>query len=425
MTRTTRARTTTLKLFGGFAALLVIVNVAGLRLAELLPVSDGLRATSDGKVVALEWLSFLAWPAFPLMGIALWLVPQLKERQHVGRARVSACFLLMLAGILLETAARTLLSVPIIGNGLALLGSTLQLGAAAVYLLSVWHDTSRSVHPSVRDTLLQIGAVWLFGCVAVHLAQNLTLTIDYGNALYAQISIGLYKGFALGFVGNTGLWVLISTMPHFLDTREPTVRPGNVVAAHNLLLLAWVLAEVWSLHFPYTWVRLPLALVGFSLAGATFHLLSNLRVFDYLTAQHTERRRAIAQVAAAAFVLCMLASTAIVAVMGVWLGSSNQVALPHIGLGLREILQAGMGSYLIIGLFVSFLGDACVGGIKRLLAFTAIISVGMGLVVTAAASFAAPLTALDISPITLAGIQVTSIGHVVVGLWLLVCSVRS
>lgn len=274
--------------------------------------------------------------------------------------------------------------------------------------------------------LLQIGAIWLVGSLSIHTAQTVAFVVGFDGVLLVQMYVGLYKGLALGFVGNTALWLLISTMPHFLDTREPAVRPTGIMATYNLLLIVWIFGEVWSLHYPYTWVRLPLTLIGVGFIAATVRFLACLRIFDYLAASSGDKRQFAVRTNVATFVVSLLASAAIIAALGVWLGSTHQVVWPYAGYGLRELTQLGMGSYLLIAILAALSGPQSVGGNRHLLLWGFFTITGIGLVFTVLVSALGGLpTSADFQAKAQLAVQVSAAGHIVAAVWLAVCMPRS
>ncbi len=414
-----------LRLFGCTGAVLLSADMLAFKL--LGPDTGGWASKYMAIVVdsrTLDWLSFMAWPAFMLIGVSMWLVPQLKEVRDQAGTRARICFWLLLLGYVTDAVGRAVLTGPVIGNGLAVFGSAMQLGGAVVYLWATWQDVFRSLHPSVRDILLRVGALWFLGAVAVHFASNVSAALEYGGVVYLRSSGAVYEGFALGFVCNTGLWLLVSIMPRFLGTQEPRRRAVNSIVAYNVLLVMWVLGEAWSLPYPYTWVRMPLALTGLGLAAATVYMLRDLSALEYLGARVEDGRRALAKVAASVAVVSVLVAVTIIAGIGVWLGSTSEVLLPPVSHGLREVLRTGLGSYLLITLFVGLLGPQAAAGVKGVLVWSAIVVIGLALAMHVGVNLLVPLTALDLGAIERAASWGSGAGHLLLALWLLVTTCR-
>jgi hypothetical protein len=420
----TSIKTTTLKLTQAAGAVLLICHVIVFRLVGLLPTRDSLQPTAEADAIALEWLSFVAWPTFLLAGIVLWLLPQLKGRSGAYWGRTVIILSLLLVGIFAETAARMTVLASFAEGILMVIGAALQTAAAVAYLLAIRQDTTHSLHPSIHDMLLQIGAVWLVGLLSLHTAQTAAFAAGSDSILLVQMHVGLYKGLALGFVGNTSLWLLISTMPHLLDTREPPVRSSGVIVTYNLLLIAWIFGEIWSLHYPYTWVRLPLTLVGIAFGVSVVRLLSHLRVFDYLRAPVRDKRRLVVRTSVAAFVASILASAAIIAALGVWLGSTQQVVWPYMGYALRELTQLGMGSYILAAILIALTEPSPVDGKRYLLLWGLIIVVGIGLVATVLVSALGTVAPAAFYPWAQLATRVSAVGHLLVALWLMASMTR-
>jgi len=410
----------TLKRFACASAILLGADVVVFRL--LLPnriwLADYPIPTIDASIA--DWLSLIAWPAFAVAGITLWLLPHMKQRPREDWTRARVSLWLLFFGCLIEGLARTLLNMPVIGNGVAMLGSVMQLGGTMLYVAAIWAGISRSLHPAARDVLLQMGAVWFLVSVGLHFAYNMSLALEYTASAYLRSVDALYAGFALGFIGNTGLWLLTSVMPQFLNTREPRPRVISGVLTYNVVLLLWVLGEAWALQYPYTWVRLPLALAGLGTAGVTIYLLTDLSAFRYLGAQVTAPRRVLAKVTAGAAVVGMVASVAIVAAIGVWLGSTSDVWVPNISHALQEVLRVGVGTFLLMAMFISFLGPRAGTGARGGVLWLAIVLVTGGLVTQAGVNLLVPLTALDLAHIQNVAGGVLAAGHLLVVMWLLV-----
>jgi len=415
-----------LRLFACAGAVLLCADMLAFRLLGhngTAGVSEYVGIAVDSRI--LDWLSFMAWPAFVLIGVSMWLAPQLKEVRDEAGTRARICFSLLLLGYVTDAVGRMLVTEPVIGNVLAMFGSAMQLGAAVVYLRATWQYVGRSLHPSVRDILLQIGALWLLGTVAVHFAYNVSAAVEYAGVVYLRSSDAVYKGFALGFVGNTGLWLLASIMPRFLGTQEPRRRAVNSIVAYNVLLVMWVLGEAWCLPYPYTWVRLPLALTGLGLAAVTLYMLRDLSALEYLRARAEDGRRALAKVAASVAVVSMLAAVTIIAGIGVWLGSTSEVSLPPVSHTLREVLRMGLGSCLLTALFVGILGPQVVAGVKRVLVWAAVVTIGLALAIHVTVDLLVAVTGLDLGAIEMAASWGSGAGHLLLALWLLVTTCRN
>ncbi len=421
------SRKSVLRLFGCTGALLLAADMLAFKLLG----ENGTGSFSEYMVVVvdsrvLDWLSFMAWPAFVLIGVSMGVVPQLKEVQDKAGTRGRLCFWLLVVGYLVDAAGRTVLTGPVIGNGLAVFGSAMQLGGAVVYLWATWQDIWRSLHPSVRDILLQAGTLWLLGGVAVHFTHNVAAAMEYGSLVYLRSSDAVYQGFALGFVANTGLWLLSTIMPRFLGIPQPRQRAVSSIVAYNVLLVLWVFGESWCLAYPYTWVRLPLTLTGLGLAGVTAYMLRDMSALNYLGARVKDGRRVLAKVASFAAMVSMLGAVTIIAGIGVWLGSTNDVSLPLLHYAVKEVLRTGLGSYLLIALLVGFLGQQATAGVKRVLVWSSIGAIGLAVAAEVGVTLVVPMTMLlDLGALRSAACWANGAGHLLLALWLFVSTYRA
>jgi hypothetical protein len=150
-------------------------------------------------------------------------------------------------------------------------------------------------------------------------------------------------------------------------------------------------------------------------------LLVNLRVFDYLSASTVDRRRLVVRVASGAFIVCMLAATAIIAGLGIWLASTKAVALLYVGFGLRELLQVGMGSFLLIAVLASLLGPVSVAGVRHFLIWAAMVVGGVGLVIVMLVSLSGVLTGAEFEAAGKFGMLTSAVGHLITAIWLSLC----
>ena len=380
---------------------------------------DGVFAQGvDGRV--LEWLSLLAWPTFIVMGLAMWLVAKLKELEPHLQLYTKVSLGLLLAGYVLEATGRLVLTGPTIGNGLAVVGSGLALTGALVYLAAMWRSVSHPMHRSIGDMLLQIGGLWLLASLALHFTYNLRLTTDYSTQGYERAAGVVCQALVLGFVVNTGLWLLVAVLPAFLDIRGPNARAVGGIVSYNVVLVGWVIGEAWCLQYPYTWVRLPLGLTGLALVGATLYMLSDLGALSYFSGRPRDERRLVSKIAACACVVSILAASGVIAGIAIWLGATNELTIPrNLDHGLSDLLRLGVGSYLLVSVCAGFLGPKAITGVRRWLVWSAVVVIGVALVAHVTVNLTALLTDLDLNPLEMAVRKASAIGHLLLAAWLL------
>lgn len=400
------------------AAVSVLVMLADVLVRKVLPhhpqagLDHYINVVVDQLV--LEWISLIAWPVIPVAGLALWVAPFLKQRGQQTRALARASFLLFVLGWLMDAAGRMVLTEPVIGNGLGLAGAGLQMAAAMLYLAGVWRAVSRPLVPSVVDILLQFGTLWLLGATGMHFAYSLGVTLDYRGHEYLRAFVALHGCLALGFIGNTGIWLMHSLLPRFFGLAELRGRSMRSMLSYNIVLAAWGLGLAWCVQFPLTWVRLPLALVSIALPAATVYLLVDLGLIGLLGTPTQTSRRSLGRVTGAVAMAGMVLGAALAGGLGFWLGASSEVIVPSTAGALRDILRLGFGSNLAVMLLVCLLGARAVGGLKTaLIAAPLVVNIG-ALLLILGIQLASPLTNMDLTgPIAYAE-WLTGVAH---GLW--------
>ena len=400
------------------AVISVLVLLTDMLVRNVLPhyPQVGLDQYVDVVVdeLLLEWISLVAWPVIPLVGLTLWVAPFVKQRRQQTRAFAVLSFLLLVLGWLADGTGRMVLTQPVIGNGLGLAGAGLQMGAAMVYLAGIWRSVSRPLVPSVVDLLLQFGALWLLGAAGMHFAYNLGVTLDYHGREYLRAFVALHGCFVFGFVGNTGIWLMHSLLPRFFGLAELRGRSVRPMLFYNIVLAAWGMGLAWCVQFPLTWVRLPLALVSVALPAATIYMLVDLELTGLLGSSTQTGRRFLGRAAAAVAMVGLVMGAVLAGGIGFWLGASSEVIVPEAAQALREVLRLGFGSNLIIMLFVCLLGARAVGGVRTaLVAGPLLINIGTLLLILAV-QLLSPLTNLDLTGPVAYAEWLTGIAH---GLW--------
>lgn len=406
------------------AVISVLVLLVDMLVRNVLPHYPQLAMEQYVDVVVdellLEWISLVAWPVIPLVGLTLWVAPFVKQRRQQTRAFAVLSFLLFVVGWLTDATGRMVLTQPVIGNGLGLAGAGLQMAAAMVYLAGVWRSVSRPLVPSVADLLLQFGALWLLGATGMHFAYNLGLTLDYHGPEYLRAFVALHGCFVMGFVGNTGIWLMHSLLPRFFGLAELRGRSVRSMLFYNIVLAAWGMGLAWCVQYPVTWVRLPLALVSVALPAASIYLLVDLELTGLLGASTQTARRSLGRVAAAVAMVGMVMGAVLAGGIGFWLGASSEVIVPEAAQALRDVLRLGFGSNLTAMLFICLLGARAVGGVRTaLIAGPLLINIGT-LLLMLAVQLLSPLTNLDLtSPVAYAE-WLTGIAHGLWALWVLI-----
>ncbi len=408
----------TLRLYATGTMVLLVFAVV---LFDLLGIAHGgawsvLPAACDERVA--RYFQFVAWPTFGVMGFVLWLLPLLKEQVANSRTLSVTCFWLMLSGIVTGTAGSVLVTQPLINNALCMLGGTLMLAGSISYTVVVWWSITRTLHPSVTDGLVQCGALWLLAVTAIYFVSTIGRTLGISDTIYLRVSHPLIKSLGIGFIGNSGFWLLSTILPRFLQVEAPRQRIVQAIGTMNGLLVLWVLGESWSTAYPNTWVRLPVALVGVAFVGAVLYLLLQTGALGYFTGIVPDARRACSRMWASAFVVCTFAASIVIAGIGIRFGSSNEVAMPEAQALVRELMHVGMGTFLLLCLGVSLLGSGAVDGWRGRLCWWGggIVMIGlMGYVVVQLVSL---MTNIDVNSIEPLAQYASGIGHLMIALWL-------